>query len=156
MRSHIVSHHTVTRSGCNSFSFKILGFCTPQYIKLCLLTKQFKWKCALSVIIREQFFPSCWKISINDRANWSLFDNFYPQAEFCTSSYIFLWIMSDVLTHRFDVVNASYCSISIKVLSIRNCAKCFKFINNKANTARWGMIFISSIIRCFLTTEQLL
>ena len=48
----------------------------------------------------------------------------------------FLWIISDVLTHKFDVVNASYCSRSIRVLSIRNCAECLKFSDNKASTAR--------------------
>ena len=63
---------------------------------------------------------------------------------FWTSSYE-LWIMNDVLTHRFHVVNAFYCSISTRVLSIHNCAKCFKFWDNKANTARWGIISRSSI-----------
>ena len=53
------------------------------------------------------------------------------------SSYGILWIV----THRFDVVNTSYCSRSTRVLSIRNCAKCL----NKANTARWGMTYIFSI-----------
>ena len=61
------------------------------------------------------------------------------------TSYDFLQIMSDILTHRFDIVNASYCSRSTRVLSIRNCAKCLKIGDNKANTVRWGVIFISGI-----------
>ena len=56
MRLHIIAHHTVTRCGYNSFSFNILGFSTPRYLKSCLLTKPFKWKCVSSVINREQFF----------------------------------------------------------------------------------------------------
>ena len=64
---------------------------------------------------------------------------------FWTCSYRFLWIMSDVLTHRFDVVNGFYYSRSTRVLCIRNCAQCLKFSDNKANTARWGMIYIHSI-----------
>ena len=53
--------------------------------------------------------------------------------------------MSDVLSHRFDIVNTSYCSISTRVLFFRNCAKCLKFCDNKANTEGWRMISISSI-----------
>ena len=53
--------------------------------------------------------------------------------------------MSDVLTHGFDIVNSSYYSRSTKVLSIRNCAKCLKSSDNKANTAGRVMIYISRI-----------
>lgn len=41
--------------------------------------------------------------------------------------------------------NVFYCSRLTRVLSMCNCAKCLKFSDNKANTARWGIISISSI-----------
>ena len=56
------------------------------------------------------------------------FDQSFAPAEFCKDN-----------TLNFLSICAT------RVLSIRNCAKCFKFSDNKANTARWGTILISSI-----------
>ena len=64
---------------------------------------------------------------------------------FWTYFYVFLWIISGVLAHIFHVVNASFCLRTTRVLSIRNCAKCLTFSDNKANTTGWGMIPICSI-----------
>ena len=63
------------------------------------------------------------------------FDQFSAQVEFCTDNTlnlllnirtllnVFLRIFVDhfdVMTRRFDIVNASYCSRSTRMLSIRN------------------------------------
>ena len=94
-----------------------------------------------NVLHKLNFVPIALKSSFNMRHKYVL--------EIWSSSERLLtdcWIMSDVLTHKFDVVNASSCSRTTRVLSIRNCPKYHKCCDNKANTARRGIIFISSIL----------
>ena len=52
-----------------------------------------------------------------------------------------LWVMS----WRTDSMLSMLLTVRDRPGSIRNCAKCFKSSDNKANTARWNMICINSI-----------